>query len=295
MNFDVFGKNAVIYAGGNACARTGAFLLIPLYTHSLSLDDYGLLSTLFITIQIMIIVMNLGTPKGFMRFASECERENLMGELLGSTMAMTIAGAFAVTGVSLVLLLPAFRSLLHSDEVGSYVALSCGAALFQALFDHVTSYYRARNEGFKFVVVNLAVLILVIATNFVFLRILKQGVKGALMAQVVTYGSLWFVILIGLIAKTGLGFSMELTRRLFWFSFPLLFAMLGNLVMDTSIVYFLSYFRGLEQVAVYSLGYKIAQISGMILILPFQLAYEPFVYGNLDNPRIKAAISKLLT
>jgi O-antigen/teichoic acid export membrane protein len=80
-----------------------------------------------------------------------------------------------------------------------------------------------------------------------------------------------------------------------WFSFPLLFAMSWDLVMETSVVYLLGYFGTLEQLAIYSLGHKIAQIAYISLISPFQLAYEPFVYGNLDHPKIRRSISKLLT
>jgi O-antigen/teichoic acid export membrane protein len=294
MNFKVFGKNTIIYAIGNACARLGAFLLIPLYTHSLALGEFGLLSTLLITTQIITIMMSLGTQKGFIRFANECEKENLLGKLLGSTVTITIAGAIPVIGVCLILLLPFFRILLHTNEVSGYMILTCLAALFQALFTHVTSYYRVKNKSFNFIIANLAALLLLIATNIVFLRILAHGVKGVLMAQVVTYGSLWLILFISLIAKTGLGFSWELAKNLLWFSFPLLSAMLWDLVMDTFAVYFLGYFRNLEQVAIYSLGYKIAQIAYIILILPFQLAYEPLVYGHLDD-EIKTTISKLLT
>lgn len=295
MNFKVLGKNTIIYAIGNVCARFGALLLIPLYTHSLSLSGFGLLSTLLITTQIMTVVMSLGTYKGFMRFASEYESKNLMGKLLGSAVGTTIVGAFLVMGVSFLFLLPLFRSLLHTHEVHGYVMFVCLSALFQSLYTHVTTYYRVKNEGFKFVVANLASLILLITANVVFLRILVQGVKGVLVAQVVTYGGLWLILYTGLISNTGLGFSLELAKRLLYFSFPMVSAMLWDLVIGASAIYFLGYFGSLEQVAIYSLGYKIVQIVYVVLILPFQLAYEPFVYGNLGTPGIKIAISKLLT
>jgi len=295
MNFKVFGKNTVIYAIGNVGARAAAFLLIPLYTHSLSLRDYGLLSTLLITIQMMTFVMSLGTYKGFMRFANEYESKNLMGKLLGSAVGMTIVGAFFVMSVCFVFFLPLFRSLLHTQEVYDYVILACLAALFQALYTHVTTYYRVKNEGLKFIITNLTSLMLLIATNVVFLRIFVQGVKGVLVAQVVTYGGLWLLLYVNLISNMSLGFSFELARKLIWFSFPFLFAMLWDLVMGTCAIYFLGYFGGLEQVAIYSLGYKIVQIVYIALVLPFQLAYEPFVYRNLDDPKIKIAIPKLLT
>jgi O-antigen/teichoic acid export membrane protein len=71
--------------------------------------------------------------------------------------------------------------------------------------------------------------------------------------------------------------------------------MAGAQVGGISTIYFISYYVSLEQVAIYSLASKIAAISVMILVLPFQLAYEPFVYANNKTEGIKTAISSILT
>jgi O-antigen/teichoic acid export membrane protein len=295
MDFKRFSKNAFIYVIGSGCMKAVTFLLIPLYTHSLTLREYGLLSALFVTSQIMIVVMSVGIQKGFIRFAKEYEDQGLMGKLIGSTMAITVVGFFFIGGVSLLFLMPYFHNWLDIKEVKDLIILTCLSAFAQALFTHITSYYRALQKGLLFMQANLVALLLLIGSNIILLRIFSYGVKGVLIAQVLTYGGVGILFFILVIAKTGLGFSLEMGRRLLWFSFPLLFAMLWDLVMETSALYLLGYFRDLEQVAIYSLGHKIALIAYILLILPFQLAYEPFVYGNLDHPQIKQSISKLLT
>ncbi|MGD0917404.1 MAG: oligosaccharide flippase family protein [Thermodesulfobacteriota bacterium] len=290
----VFGKNALLYALGNAGARGGAIILIPLYTHSLSMKDYGLLITLLITIQIMTTIMSLGTQKGLLRFMKEGEDRNMVGQLFGSTVVLIIGGGLVVTGLCFGFFLPFLGRLLNTDGIFSFIALSCLAAFFQALFTQLTSYFRAKNEGVRFVSANLAAFLFLVLTNVVFLRILGWGVQGALGAMIITYGGFWAFLFISLIMKIRLGFSMDWGKRILRFSFPLLSAMLWDLVMDTFAIYFLGYLGSLEQVAIYSLGYKIAQIAYIALILPFQLAYEPLVYGHL-NSEINVVISKLFT
>ncbi|MGE5411861.1 MAG: lipopolysaccharide biosynthesis protein, partial [Clostridiales bacterium] len=125
--------------------------------------------------------------------------------------------------------------------------------------------------------------------------ILKRGVPGILLSQVIGYGLLWFFITIHISFKNGLAFSKEVFIMLMKYGFPLIFAMAGNLIMNTSAVYFLGYFFGLEKVAVYTLAFKIASIAEMSVILPFQLAYEPFVFENLEQPGIKNVIAELTT
>lgn len=291
----LIGKNTVIYAIGNVCFRFASFLLIPLYTHTLSMNEYGLLVTLLMTIQIMIVIMGLGNRSAFIRFASEYERKNLMRDLLGSCILINMAGGAIVTSISVLFLLPFFRRILHTDHVIQYIALACFVAMAQSLSIHILSYYRARNEGLKFMLGSGTAALLLIITNFVFLMILRKGVIGALIAQIISFGAIWVVVFFKVISKTGIGVSKQLIGKLVKFGFPLVFAMSGDYITDLSAFFLLSYFGSLEQVAIYSLGYKIAQISIMVLILPFHLAYEPFVYANITAQGIRTTISKLMT
>ncbi len=295
MNLKLFGKNAVIYMVGNIGLRATSFLLIPLYTYSLSVSEFGLLSTLLITIQVMIMAMSVGTEIGFVRFAAEYDKKNLLGHLLGSSIMINIAGGIIVTAVSLLLLLPFFRSVLHTDQVLGYIIIACCVAMSQSLCIHIMNYYRARNDGLRFMFASVSAAIVLIIITFILLFILNQGIKGALIAQIISYGGIWLLISLRVFSNIGIGVSIQLILKLLRFSFPLVFAMTGFMIMNASVVYFLSYFRGLEEVAIYSLGFKMAEIAGMVLLLPFQLAYEPFVYANINTTGIRESIAKLLT
>ena len=295
MQLKLVGQNVITYAMGNISLRIASFLLIPLYTHSLSISDYGLLITLLMTIQILISIIGLGTPIGFMRFAKQYERMKLIGSLLCSTIPLQVAAGMVITGIVVFFLLPFFRQVLHTDKVAGYLVLTCLSALLQSLYDHTIAYYRARNEAVKFMVACLSAFMTLLVLNLIFLVVFHKGIKGVLMAQIVTYGGLWLFVLLNVLSKTGLGASKQIIMKLLRFSFPLVFAMSGFVVSDVSAVYLLSYFLSLEQVSIYSLGYKIASISGIVLILPFQLAYEPFVYANIKTPGIQTAIANMLT
>jgi O-antigen/teichoic acid export membrane protein len=295
LNINSLFKNTIIYAIGNIGMRLASFLLIPLYTHSLSIDDYGIVVTLLLTVQVLLTITGLGTPKGFIRFAEEYEKKGSIGDLLGSTFCINIVSNLLLTGVCATFLLPFFRSILHSDNISEYIVLAGFAALAQCLFSIVISYFRVKNEGIKYVASCLAVFLILIVANYVFLRILFWGIKGVLISQIIAYGALWAGTLLMVISKTGIRMTKPVTEMLVRFSFPLVFAMAGDQVGGISTIYFISFYVSLEQVAIYSLANKIAAISVMVLILPFQLAYEPFVYANNKTDGIKTAISNILT
>jgi O-antigen/teichoic acid export membrane protein len=74
-------KHAIIYGLGGISEKILAFLLIPLYTNVLNVDDYGRLTLLRITISIILMVAGLGMISAVYRFyfeSSEGKREDLV-------------------------------------------------------------------------------------------------------------------------------------------------------------------------------------------------------------------------
>jgi O-antigen/teichoic acid export membrane protein len=295
MNLSRFGTNALLYALGTMGLRAASFLLIPIYTHSLPVHDYGLLAVLLQTAQIMIIVMSLGSRTALIRFAKEYDEKDRAGVLLGTSLLITAAGAVLVTIIATLFLPPLFKSVLHTENVSTFVLLTCAGAGFNCLSIHLISYYRAGQEGLKVIMVSLLGAVSLIVLTLVFFRVLHLGIYGALLAQAIAFGALTAFLLVTVSSKTRLELSMPLAWDLVRFGLPLILVMAGGLITQGSAIYFLSYFRGLEEVGVYSLGLKMAQISEMVLILPFQMAYEPFVFGHIGDSRLWSTISRLLT
>ena len=289
------GKNTLIYGIGNIGARGASFFLIPLYTYYLSVNDYGILVSLLAVAQLMVVLMSLGSRHGFIRFAKEYQDRQQLGSLLTTSNALNITGGLLVTILSLLFLLPFFRSFLHITNVLSYVVLICALSMFQSLTLHTLSYYRIKNEGVKFVIVNLLAMFSQLGLTYFFLNILNLGIRGALLAQIIIYGILWVAISSDIFTKIGMGISFKTAVKLFKYGTPLIFVLSSGFITDTAAMYMLSRFTGLEDVAIYALGIKIAGIVTIAIILPFQLAYEPFVYSNIDTPGINITISKLLT
>jgi len=236
MSLKLLGQNTVLYAIGNVGLRFGSFLLIPLYTYSMDIEHYGMLVTLLMTIQIMMCVISFGTPTGFMRFADEYEREGKFGELIGSTISIQMLFGIILTMLSVTFLVPFFRVILHTQDVLVFVLLTGLAATFQSLFDHIISYFRVKNEAFKFMVVSILGFLFLVAANYTFLKQFNWGINGALLAQVATYSILWFAVLIHTCTRSKLSFNYAGVKRLFKFSYPLIFAISGFMVTDVTSV-----------------------------------------------------------
>ncbi len=295
MQLKLFGRNATIYAFGNIGLRISSFLLIPLYTHTLSMEEYGTLATLLMTVQILLAVMGFGTQRSFTRFATEYDNQNKTGLLFSSILQLNIISGIIVTIITLIIFKSVLSNIIYLENINKYILMTCGVAITQSLFLNTINYYRTFNDGLKYAISSLTAAFLMILLTLVMLQIFKMGIPGVLLAQILTYSILGFFISVNIVYKKGVGFSHEVLKKIIIFGFPLIFSMSADLVLDTTALYFLGFFSDLKMVAIYSIGYKLAQIAGMVLILPFQLAYEPFVFANIRNKELNVTISKLVT
>lgn len=291
----LLGKNAIIFAVGNICLRLSSFFLIPLYTHSLSIKEFGLLSVILITIQFMLVVMGLGSRTGMMRFVVEYEENGNLSQLIGTSILINILGGLMVTVTSLIFLQRFFAFILHTEEVLQLLTLCCGSAMSQSLYLHLVSFFRSKNQSLKFVYVNMSATIILLFMTLFFTVVLNSGIIGVLAAQIITYGILSVVTSLGIISRIGFRISFSVFSSLLRFGLPIVLVMSGDLVTDASAIYVLSYSSGLENLASFYLGYKIAQLVLITYILPFYLAYEPFVYSNVNKYGLGLKISRLLT
>lgn len=295
MSLKLFGKNTVVYAIGNIGLRGASFLLIPIYTYFLSQSDYGLLATLLISIQLMLIFSNLGMQTCLVRFAKEYQESNGVGALLGSCVVLNILAGLALAGASFALLMPFFRSILHTSDVRIYVAMVCSVVLAESLNTLVMSYYRVQNQALRFSIIGISLAVALALTSFILIRVFDLGTKGALLAYIVTYGGGLLFVSLDVLPKTGIGLSVSLMPKLLRFGFPLVFSMSGHTAIGAVGIYLLSYFAGLEAVAIYALGWKLAGLVIVVLIYPFSLAFEPYVFAGLDSTDIGDRLSRLLT
>jgi O-antigen/teichoic acid export membrane protein len=295
MSLKLFGKNTVIYAVGNIGLRGASFLLIPIYTYFLSQSDYGLLATLLISIQLMLILANLGMQTCLVRFTKEYEDSDRLGALVGSCAVLNILAGLTLAGVSFALLMPFFRSILHIDDVRLYMGMVCGVVMLESLNTLVMSYYRVQNQALRFSIIGISLAVTLALASFILIRVCNLGTKGALLAYMITYGGGLLFVSLDVLPKTGFGVSLSLMPKLLRFGFPLVFSNTGQTAIGAVGVYLLSYFAGLEAVAIYALGWKLAGLMGVVLTYPFSLAFQPYVFTNLNSADIKARVSRLLT
>ena len=69
MSIKSLGKESLIYGFGHVMARMVTFLLLPLYTHYFSPDQYGIISLSYAFIGFALIIYRYGMDTALMKYA----------------------------------------------------------------------------------------------------------------------------------------------------------------------------------------------------------------------------------
>lgn len=295
MSLKIFGKSAFVYSIGTIAARISMFILLPVYTHYLSLDEYGLLSILLLSIQLIGTIIDFGLLKSLMRFVPEYAAVDKEGELLGSALVLNIVSGIVIILISLISLPFLFVNFLRVESPFQILFLTCIAALTQSIGLNFIAYFRARNDAKWYTILSILNSVLILALGFTFIVILGLGIEGALFSYILSYLIIIPVTLIRLYSKIKFEFNFSTFKTLAGYGYPLIFARSGDLVVSLIAAYMLSFFVSISEVGIYNLGAKIASVMSLVLILPFQLAIEPYVFNNLNDVSIKNNLSKIAT
>jgi len=68
MSLKTLGRQSIIYGFGHLLARLVTFLLLPLYTHRLAPEEYGVVSLIYAFIAFANILFTHGMDIAYMRF-----------------------------------------------------------------------------------------------------------------------------------------------------------------------------------------------------------------------------------
>jgi O-antigen/teichoic acid export membrane protein len=286
-------KNTSFYTIGNILPQAVSFFLLPIYTHYLTPADYGIISSLQVLNSILTIFFTLAIDRSVYRLYFDHKTETDRKDYLGT---ITIALFF----ISCIVLLLVF---VFRETVGqiyksiqfypyySYAILSAFFAVFQIM---PKIYFQVNEKAGKFVLISIAQFILNAVFTLWFVVGKVEGAAGMLKGEF--FANIIIAPLVLYISYKTINFKFK--SRLFFeslkFSAPIIPGLLSAFVLNLSDRIFIERYFNLAEVGIYSLGYKIAGLIGLVST-SFLLAYGPifYKYANSENQIIaKEKIAK---
>lgn len=267
-------RHGAVYAVGWMAGSLVSLIMLPIYTRYLTTSDYGVLSLLDKTMSIVRILVMVGVVSAVARFYHFSEDADGRRRVVSTAFWLVLASTVVWLGVCLGLAAPLSRLVLGEVGYAPLVGLAVIVVAIECLLSVQMAALQAAKRSRVFLVYALCRLATGVAANVVFIVVLRLGVVGMLLGNVVSSGLALAVALVQLTHENGLGVDRALVRRMLVFGLPLVPAGLAATVMHNADRYLLRYFTDLQQVGLYELGYKLPFMLNSFILGTFALVWS---------------------
>ncbi|MBU0607101.1 MAG: lipopolysaccharide biosynthesis protein [Armatimonadetes bacterium] len=276
----------VLQAGSLMALADGTFtlvsglLLVPLYTHSMSADEYGVVVVVrAIAVVVVPLLFFFGTA--YMRYYYD-HAEGDRGRFSGTLFVLVLLTGATCWAVS-ALVGPWVHNAFLSKVALSAFYWALAIATIEALRSFADISLRLR---YRFTVLCLASLgqtLLLAALSVWLVRELRLGFMGWVLATagagLAVSGILWGFAARGVRPS----WSSGEVKRVLRFSWPLLIFQFAWFVSNRSDVIILQHYRTLAESAVYSVAYTLGMVL-MMAVGPLDKIMGPLFYRDISTP-----------
>jgi O-antigen/teichoic acid export membrane protein len=288
-------RHSIVYGLSAVASQLVAFFLIPLYTRYLTPSDYGSLEIFQTTLSILSIVFVMGlTASLFMSYFTSDDDERRR------TVVGTVFIFLTATSLLFLLILMVFAGSVSTLFFGSVQYTLHFRVIFLTSFFDVgvvvaLSVLRAREQSKRYVVFVLTRFLTAAGLTILFVVGLRRGVLGILEAGLIAALLVYFVALRDIVRNSRPRLSVAQLKAMLSFGLPLVPAGLAAWIMTMADRYFLKFLSTPTELGLYSLGYKFGMVVQGLIVAPFSLAWEPFLWSIAKEKNAKETYSAVLT
>ena len=278
------GIHSIIYGIGNMSYAIPGFILIPVYTRFLVPAEYGVFSLLASIFGILLYVYELGMVGSLSRRFYDYNDSYNRKKVASTALFFITAYSIVVTGILCFFAKDISSVLFKTTLYRNIVILGLLAAFFQALIFIPQTVIRLNQKPLLYVALSLGRIFFLIGFTILFLVVLKKGLLGLYQALLLVSIAAFIIYITATMKNFKFNFSFFELKHLLYLGLAFFPALLLTWIIESSDRYILSIFTDLSTVGIYSIGYKIGQVS-MLLIKSFYLAWIPIIFSivKLDN------------
>jgi len=264
------------------------FLLLPILTHYLTTDDYGMLATYNTFVGVIAIFIGISMPGAVGVSYFQMEKKHLQC-YIGNVFNVLIITTLVVTLIVIVLQEMIVQNF-NIPIIWMYVAIT--VALMQNITGINLTLWRSEQRAKPFALYELFETVFNLTVTLLLVVLLKLGWEGR--ATGTASASIIFGLMsIFFIFKRGyalFNYCADDIKDALKFGIPLIPHQIAlwmrwgiDILLITSIV-------GVAQTGLYSVGYQLGAVVG-ILAHAFNNAYSPYLYEKLKNITHKSKIT----
>ncbi len=288
-------KHTFVYGSGVVLSKAVGFMLLPVYTRYLTPSDYGTLELLNLTIYFVGILVAMRLGAGIFRYYFYYDSDLEKRQVVSSSFLLVMV--FSVVIVLLSFLFSRFIAsiMLGNADLSPLVRLIFSANFFDVLGGIMLVYLQAKKRSYLYTLLSFLRLAVALTLNIIFIVVCDLGVLGVMLSALISAGLMFAYLFIIFLREVGFCFSKKIASQIVKYSLPLIPATLLMVVLHSADRYILKIFLPLEQVGIYSLGYKFGFLLQFLINVPFLKMWGPYQFEIYNNNKHQTLYPKVFT
>ena len=281
MSLKTLGRDSLIYGFGHVVSRLITFLLLPIYTHTFSVEEYGVISLAYAFIGFSLVIYRYGMDTALMKFSIQtinAEKKSYISSIYSLQF---------VTSLIFSIILFVFRNYICAPILGindsNLISIIAVVIFLDNLWNHHVLILRSENKSSAFIFFNLLNVMLTMVLNIIFIIKWSYGVSGVLIANLIASASVFILSSPIIIKRTSIyEIDSRILKKVIKFGLPFFPAGIFTMVMELSNRYILSFMKGVQEVGLFSAGYKLG-VFALVLVMGFNMGWTPYFLRRIKD------------
>lgn len=284
-------KDTSIYSIAKVLPQISSFLLIPVYTTYLSVEDYGIVGAMQVLSVFFLLVLTFSLDRSIFRLFFDYNDKKKQREFLG-TLSIGITTISTIVLI-FIFLIKNYIELIYSNiDFHPYYSYTILYTYFMVFSLIPKAYFQVTQQPSKFVSLSLIEFFLTTALILFFVVYKNEGAVGYLKSPAISYFVLLPVYFYITYQIIDIKFNFQIFKDSFIFSLPMIPGFFAAWLLNQSDRVFIERFSDISDVGLYTLAYKFSGIS-LILSGAFVAAYSPIFFKLANSKKQEDSIIAL--
>ncbi len=253
-------KNTIIIFLGKFSTQFISFLLLPLYTHFLSTDDYGSVDLIITYISLFVPIIALQQEMAVFRYLIDCrknekEKKKIITTVLSTVFSLTIAFS----------LLFFLVTIIWNIKYKYLILMNIIICIFSGIFLQIS---RGLGKNINYSIASFISGIIAVVSNFLLIAVCKIGAEAILISMSLANISCIIYLFISLKLNRYIEKGKKdsiLQKELIQYSLPLIPNGISWWIINASDRTIISIFLGVGANGIYAISNKFSSIVSAVL------------------------------
>jgi len=288
-------KTSLVYGLTSSLQSVLGFVLLPILTIYYTPEIFGVYSILLLLSALSSAIFYLGASSALGRFYLEENSDLYKNKIFTTSLIITSIGAFLLISLGLIFAKLISTFLFESDKYYLPIILILIATSFGFLLGLMTLLLRYENRANLFLIITISGVLINFIVTISLLSKFNYGILAPIYGMLTSNALLFFILILIKIKNLTKKLEVDHFKLILSFGIQSSIAGLSLYLIDWIDRLIINKLLDLNDVGIYSLGYKLAGLINILIILPFSLVWAPMRMQYAKSEKLSFFTGKVLS